>query len=266
MKAFSKVSIALLASLSIYGNAAPSEELSYTSLAQLLLNVERTKADAARDEARKPADVMYFSEISTGDHVLDLFAGGGWYTELFSMAVGDKGKVYAQNDNVIWQFAEKGIKERTQNNRLANVKRLDKVEIEDINIAEESVDLVFTALNYHDLFFTHSIRDGKTTQFREQAIDHKKALAKVKRVMKDDGLFVIIDHVGTAGSGYNAPNDFHRIDPNIVKYQMQQAGFTLVEEAFYLRNNKDNLASHVFAKGVRGTTDRFVYKFAKTKT
>ncbi|WP_229381055.1 hypothetical protein [Shewanella psychropiezotolerans] len=52
---------------------------------------------------------MHFSGVEQGDKVLDLFAGGGWYSELFSMAVGSKGKVYAQNDSVIWRFAEKGL-------------------------------------------------------------------------------------------------------------------------------------------------------------
>jgi len=142
---------------------------------------------------------------------------------------------------------------------------LDKVEIADINIANNSIDLAFTALNYHDLFFTHSVRDGKVTQFRENVVDHKSALKKLKKVLKDDGVFVVIDHIGVAGSGYEAPNDFHRIDPAIVKYQMKQAGFTLIEEAYFLRNENDNLSSHVFAKGVRGMTDRFIYKFMKTK-
>jgi len=265
MNIFSTCLVAVLTCFSLQSVAEPTNELEHNTLAKLLLDVSRNKADAERDEARKPADVMYFAEISSGDHVLDLFAGGGWYTELFSLAVGQKGKVYAQNDNVIWQFAEKGITERTRNNRLANVERLDRVEIVDMKVENKSVDLVFTALNYHDLFFTHSIQDGKVIKIREKPVDHHTALAKIKSVLKDDGIFVIIDHAGVAGSGYNAPNDVHRIDPDIVKYQMKEAGFTLIEEAFYLRNENDDLSSHVFAKDVRGATDRFVYKFAKSK-
>lgn len=257
--------IAVLSCFNIQATEISGKGLEHKILAQLLLDSSRNKADTARDAARRPADVMYFSEISKGDNVLDLFAGGGWYTELFSLAVGAKGRVYAQNDNVIWQFAEKGITERTKNNRLANVTRLDKIEIAEVPITNKSIDLVFTALNYHDLFFTHSIRDGKMIAMRKEAVDHRRALAKIKSVLKDDGIFVIIDHVGVAGSGYNAPNDVHRIDPDIVKYQMKEAGFTLIEEAFYLRNAKDDLSSHVFKQGVRGTTDRFVYKFAKSK-
>lgn len=237
--------------------------LSEHALSQLLSQKSRPEADLSRDKARKPAQIMHFSGIEQGDVVVDLFAGGGWYSELFSMAVGDKGKVYAQNDSVIWRFAEKGINERTKGNRLPNIERLDQVEIIDMTNKDKSVDLVFTALNYHDLFFTHSIRDGVKNIVREQAIDHKKALANIKRMLKDDGTFVIIDHVGLAGSGFNAPNDTHRIDPDIVKYQLAEAGFDLVEEAFYLRNPNDDLSVNVFASGTRGKTDRFIYKFKK---
>jgi len=245
-------------------NAFAHDGLSEQQLTKLLSLESRPSADAARDEARKPVQIMRFAEVAKGDVVVDLFAGGGWYSELFSKAVGDTGKVYAQNDSVIWRFAEKRINERTKGNRLKNLERLDKVEIIDMRNKDKSVDLVFTALNYHDLFFTHSIRDGVKNIVREQAIDHKKALANIKRMLKDEGRFVIIDHVGLSGSGFNAPNDTHRIDPDIVKYQMAEAGFELVEEAFYLRNADDDLSINVFAPGTRGKTDRFVYKFKKS--
>lgn len=264
-KMLSLIVASAVSSVAISQDALAGERLSIGQLTGLLSAEVRAEKDSDRDEARKPAEIMYFSEVSEGDNIVDLFAGGGWYSELFSMAVGKSGKVYAQNDNVIWQFAEKGITERTKGNRLSNVSRFDKVEIADMPVTNNTVDLVFTALNYHDLFFTHSNRGGKVTQFREKAVDHKAALAKVKDILKDDGIFVIVDHVGVAGSGFNAPNDVHRIDPDIVKYQMNEAGFDLIEEAYYLRNDKDDLSSNVFAEGVRGTTDRFVYKYAKSK-
>lgn len=255
---------ALLVATTSY-SAFADERLTHEELQAILADKTRTDEDSKRDEARKPVDIMYFSEVARGDNVLDLFAGGGWYTELFSKAVGAKGKVYAQNDNLIWQFAEKGIKARTSNNRLPNVQRLDKTEIVDMPVKLNSVDLVFTALNYHDLFFTHTVRDGEIIKLRDKPIDHKAALAKLSRILKNDGLFVIVDHIGVSGSGYNAPNDLHRIDPEIVKYQMKEAGFKLVEEAYYLRNQKDDLSSHVFSEDIRGRTDRFIYKFKKEK-
>lgn len=244
-------------------DAAP---LSLSELNEILVSSDRPAKDSERDDARKPAKVMQFASVESGDHILDLFAGGGWYSELFSMAVGPTGKVYAQNDNVIWRFAEKRITERTKDDRLNNVVRFDKIDIADMDIPDKSIDIAFTALNYHDLFFTYNVDDktGKRTEFRQQAVDHKAALAKVRASMKDDGVFIVIDHEAVRGSGYDAPNSVHRIDSNIVKYQMKEAGFRLVEEAFYLRNPDDNKAINVFEDETRGKTDRFIYKFIKS--
>lgn len=257
----SKIAILITTGLTAtFTQAAP---LSLTQLNELLIHPNRQSTDSARDDARKPAQIMHFSGVSTGDNVLDLFAGGGWYSELFSMAVGSKGNVYAQNDSVIWRFAEKRINKRTKGNRLPNITRFDKIDIVDITVPNKTIDIAFTALNYHDLFFTHDITDGKKTVFRDKAVDHKSALAKVKSALKDDGVFIIIDYHAPKGSGFDAPNSTHRIDSNIVKYQMAEAGFRLVEEAFYLSNPKDNLTINVFEDSTRGKTDRFIYKFIK---
>lgn len=250
----------LLASFTVF-----SAPLTVVELKQLLSSSERPIKDSERDEARKPAQIMSFSGVEAGDKVLDLFAGGGWYSELFSMAVGEKGHVFAQNDALIWSFAKKGMIERTKDNRLANLSRLDAVEIADMDIPDNSIDIAFTALNYHDFFFTYNVdeKTGKKTVYREQVVDHRVALAKVRSILKEDGVFIIIDHEAVKGSGFDAANSQHRIDSSIVRYQMAEAGFELVEEAFYLRNPNDNKSINVFEPETRGRTDRFIYKFVK---
>lgn len=249
----------ILTQLSVANASALNEQ----QLAEILSHPDRPAEDNKRDKARQPAKIMAFTDVTAGDHVLDLFAGGGWYSELFSRAVGENGKVYVQNDEVIWRFAEKVINERTKDNRLPNISRFDKIAIADIKVPDNSLDIVFTALNYHDLYFTHSVRDGKKVQLREDIVDYKAAFATVKKAMKEDGLLIIIDHAAKPGSGYHTANTIHRIDPNIVKFQMNDAGFKLVEEAYYLRNTNDDLDKQVFEPGIRGKTDRFIYKFTK---
>jgi predicted methyltransferase len=256
----------LLLSFIALTNHAPvfaKQALTQTQIQAVLAHPDRPAADNKRDQARLPANILAFSDVAAGDHVLDLFAGGGWYTELFAKSVGDAGKVYAQNDQVIWRFAEKGITERTQDNRLSNVARFDNMSIMDMTIPDESIDIAFIALNYHDLFFTHNIQDGKKVQLRDAIVDYKSALATIKEALKEDGIFTIIDHVAMSGSGYDIANTLHRIDPNIVKFQLEEAGFVLIEEAFYLRNPNDDLSKTVFAPETRGSTDRFIYKFTK---
>ena len=55
----------------------------------------RPDADRARDADRKPAETLAFAGVKTGDIVVELAPGHGYYTRLLSAAVGPKGKVYA---------------------------------------------------------------------------------------------------------------------------------------------------------------------------
>jgi predicted methyltransferase len=118
-------------------------------------------------------------------------------------------------------------------------------------------------INYHDLFFTSRVRDGVIEVMREQPVDYRSTLKTLRSKLKENGVLIITDHIAKLGSGYDAANQLHRIDPNIVKFQLNESGFDLLEEAFYLRNPNDDLNSLVFAPHIRGKTSRFVYKFVK---
>lgn len=260
--AYTKKTLFMMCLLSIFDvseGAAPP--LSEAQIREVVNAIHRTSEDKDKDPGRMPTRVMAFAGVSLGHHVLDLYAGGGWYTELFSGAVGVEGRVYAQNDKLTWRFGGKELTERTKNNRLSNVIRIDPVEIKDIVIPQNSVDIAFMAINYHDLFFTHRTREGKVQILRDQVVDYKSAFINVKNILKEEGVLIVIDHIAKSGSGYRAANDLHRIDPNIVKHQLNSVGFTLLEEAFYLRNSNDSLGRLVFDPEIRGKTDRFIYKF-----
>jgi len=248
-------------SCSIY----PSENipLSEQQLNNLLNTKDRYPEDSIRDSDRLPSKIMLFSGVAKNHVILDLYAGGGWYTELFSKAVGEIGKVYTHNDSLTWRFGGKELSKRTKENRLANVIRLDNIDLEDIDIPSNNIDIAFMGINYHDLFFTHRTRNGQVEQMRNEIVDYKQALLTIHSSLKKNGVLIITDHVARPGSGYRAANDLHRIDPSIVKFHLSEAGFELVEEAFYLRNPKDDLDALVFDPKVRGKTDRFIYKFKK---
>lgn len=258
-----KIVVTIFITLLSVSAQAANHQLTNQQIQAIIDSPDRPSEDAQRDAARRPQKVLGFSGVASGDTVLDLLGGSGWYTELFSKAVGNEGKVYLQNDDVYWKFAEKEIEKRTADNRLQNVVRLDNVAIADIDVADNSVDIVIIALAYHDLFFTETARDGKIVKIRDDVVDHHKALANIKRILKDEGSVIVIDHNALAGSGYNAANTLHRIDANIVKHQFTEAGFTLIEQALYLQNPEDDLKVMVFDPSIRGKTDRFIYKFSK---
>src|SRR5690349_11853842 len=55
----------------------------------------RPAEDQARDANRKPAEVIAFAGIKKGEHIAELFPGGGYFTRIFAKVVGDNGVVYA---------------------------------------------------------------------------------------------------------------------------------------------------------------------------
>ena len=66
-----------------------ASELS-TAYREAVANTSRTERDRSRDAGRKPAQVLEFFGIEPGMNVLDMFAGGGYYTEILSRVVGSR--------------------------------------------------------------------------------------------------------------------------------------------------------------------------------
>jgi predicted methyltransferase len=229
---------------------------SYSAAADLATRLEsgsRTEADKARDGGRKPAAVVAFLGIEPGMTVVDLLAASGYYTEVISEAVGPDGRVYAQNTAFLLKMRDgandKAMATRLADKRLSNVERLDR-ELDDLGLAEESVDVVLTALNFHDIYN----RSGPDAA--------QVVLRVIHTVLKPDGVLGIIDHAGHP----DADNEkLHRIDEAKVVEAVQKAGFIVEATSDVLRHPEDDRTRGVFAEGRRGATDRFVLKLRKAR-
>ncbi|RYD82916.1 MAG: methyltransferase, partial [Sphingomonadales bacterium] len=57
----------------------------------------------------------------------------------------------------------------------------------------------------------------------------------------------------------------HRIDPAVVKADFAAAGFVLEAESPVLANPADDHSKLVFDPTARGRTDRFVFRFRKSR-
>ena len=58
---------------------------------------------------------------------------------------------------------------------------------------------------------------------------------------------------------------FHRINPDVVKKEVEAAGFKFAGASTVLHNPKDPHNIPVFDKSIRGKTDQFVFKFVKPR-
>ncbi len=185
--------------------------------------------------------------------VADLGSGGGYTTELLARAVGPNGKVYAQNDPMLVQrFLSKAIDERLARPADKNVIREDRKFDDPLPADAKDLDLVTCFIFYHDAVSLGTDRD--------------KMNSAVFNALKPGGIYVIVDASAKAGDGINDTKTLHRIDENVVRTEVQKAGFTFVTSADFLRNPSDTRdwsSSPGAAGDRRGTEDRFVLKFQK---
>ena len=204
----------------------------------------------ALDPAWKVPEVIAFTGIKKGDKVADIV--GGRLTASLAEAVGPTGKVYAvETAEVVKGHAQimdmmKALAAKSPN----VIVSADPV----ATPLPAGLDVVFIRQNYHDLY----------DKFMGPA-DVPAFNKAVFAALKPGGVYVVLDHVATAGSGIAATDTLHRIDPARVKADVLAAGFKLDAESSILANSSDDHTKVVFDPAVRGHTDQFLYRFKKPK-
>lgn len=234
---------------------APAEGPQGSIYEAALASDKRPEADRASDAGRKPDEVLAFFGIAPGDVVLEMWAGGGYYTEILSHVVGENGRVYAHANTPILNFAGDDHPNRHADNRLPNTEIL-MAENNELALQPDSFDAVTIILNYHDVYWS-------SEQYGWDAIDVSAFVAELYKGLKPGGVLGIVDHRAAPGSPAETGNTLHRIDPAVVIADLEGAGFVLDAESNILANPGDDPAKNVFDESVRGNTDRFVLRFLK---
>ena len=233
-------------------HADASNEAIAARIEQQLKSAGRDQYDAAKDEGRKPVEVVQFVGVKADMTVLDMMAGSGYSAEILSAAVGPRGTVYAQNSHFVLRLIGGALHEamlgRLANKRLPNVKYM-VVDAADMPFSD-SIDLAFWGTNMHDIYN----EDGETATLQY--------LNDIKRALKPGGILAVSDHVGVAG---NDNAELHRLEPRIIMDLLNKAGFIVEATSDLLGNPKDDHSQSVFADELRYHTDRILIRARKSK-
>jgi predicted methyltransferase len=215
----------------------------------------RLADDRAQDEWRRPLAVLTFLQVKPGMRVLDVFAGGAYYTELLSYVVGD-GAVLAYNNKAYAQYAAKDLDAHFAGGRLPNVKRIE-VEAGDLKLVPGELDAAIFIRSYHDVYWFP--KDGSWPP-----VDGARLLKEVFNALKPGAAVVVQDHVANPGGD---PRDvvgkLHRIDPEVLKRDFRAAGFVLDAESDALRNAADDHTLPIFDPKIQHHTDDMLLRFRK---
>lgn len=215
----------------------------------------RDEADIKLDESRKPAELLAFMGLEAGDTALDIFAGGGYYSEIMARAVGPEGSVIAVNPPQFTSSDQSKAKWAGVTARQPNVTMIAS-QLPDYKPAADSIDFAMLHLIYHDFYW-------ESEQYKFAKMDPAVVLANLYAGMKPGGVVAVIDHAGMAGDTRAVVEKTHRIDPATVRTDFLNAGFVLDGESDMFANPDDDLEKNVFDPAVRGKTSRFVMRFRK---
>jgi predicted methyltransferase len=247
------VAAALTAALTLAATCASAKPVP-ANIVSAVADGNRPDADRQRDDNRKPAETLEFAGVKSGAQVAEILPGGGYFTRLFSKAIGSSGHVYAlvpaplvDAPKDVPDFAAR-VKAIAADPNYSNV----SVVVEPFSQlgVPAPVDMVWTSQNYHDL---HNFPGLDVGVFNKMVFDD----------LKPGGLYLILDHAGAAGSGGRDTKTLHRIDPETVKAEVLAAGFKLLGSSDLLHQPGDDHTLKVFDPSIRGKTDQFILKFQK---
>lgn len=219
-------------------------------IAAAIADPARPDSDREQDADRKSQQVLEFTGVKPGDRVADFIPGRGYVTRLLSKIVGDKGYVYAIVPAELPDRMAVSVKKIADDPTYGNVTVL-RDPVNNFKVPEK-LDLVWTSMNYHDL---HDDFLGPA--------DLTKVNRAIFNALKPGGIYLVLDHAATSGSGLRDTATLHRIDPETVKKEVEAAGFKLEAESDLLKNPNDDHTMKVFNPAIRGKTDKFIFKFRK---
>ena len=247
--------ILALAAAALPAAAGAKPATAKADLAAAVAAPDRPAEQVKLDAVRKPAEVLAFAGLKPGDRAVDLFAGGGYYTEIMARAVGPKGGVLAwlaapeTNPKMLegWTALKARVPNAayfvTPTNAFA--------------LPASAFDFAMIHLNYHDTYW-------ESAKYHFTRMDPDGFLKTVYQAMRPGGTVAVIDHVANPGGDPREVADkLHRIDPAVIKADFARAGFVLDGESDLLRNPADDHSKLVFDPSIRGVTDRVVYRFKK---
>jgi predicted methyltransferase len=235
---------------SVAHGAQPNQD----AIAAAVADPSRPPSDSERDANRKPAQTLAFAGVKAGDKVADYGTGSGYFTRLFSNVVGDSGHVYASVPRGLLKYQNivKGLAEvhayafAHPNVSVTYAAPLDAARY------PEPLDLFWISQNYHDL----------PDRFMGP-VDMAAFNRAVYAALKPGGVYIVLDHVAAKGSPGDVTETLHRIEPAVVRREVEAAGFKLESESSILANPADPRTADPFDESIRGRTDQFIMKFRK---
>lgn len=221
-----------LLSLCLCSLAAPA-----ANLATVLTGAQRSMDYVQRDAARKPLQTLQFFGVEPDMTVVEIWPGGGWYTEILAPYLRDQGTLYAAhfNPEAEREYYRESLA-KYQDKLAANPAAYDKVRITAfepphlLDVAPpDSADLVLTFRNVHNWY----MRGGGEEKLRT-------AFEAMYRALKRGGVLGVVEHALPPDAPLSMQERSGYMREDYVVDIAAKVGFVLVESSNLHHNPLDD--------------------------
>lgn len=223
---------------------APDPKADAARYAAVIASPLRTDQDRRMDASRHPAELLAFAQVQPGWRALDVAAGAGYTSQLIALAVAPSGILWAQSARPGPALAKR-LEEHPQPDFRPVTRPFD----DPVPPEATGLDLVTLVLNYHDISYL--------------PVDRARMNRQIFAALKPGGTFIVVDHSGRSGTGISEGQSLHRIDEDVVRREVTQAGFVLDAEGTFLRNPADPRTGSSNNPPI--PTDKFALRFVKPR-
>ena len=237
----------------------------------------RSDDNKARDKYRKPLETLDFLGLDAGMTVVEIWPGGGWYSEILAPVLQTDGRFYAAQFDINGPFGyqRRGLGAFLTKAGAAPDLYRDMVITEfempyKIDIApKRGVDMILTFRNVHNLVMEYN-GGGKYADLAFQVMFD---------TLKPGGILGVVDHEWDDVDNEDPNSENGYISRARTIAMAEKAGFELAAESEILHNPKDSkdypagvwTLPPSYARGDEdrekyaaiGESDRFLLKFVK---
>jgi predicted methyltransferase len=221
----------LTTAIAVASVAAGEPRTQHHEIQEAVSAATRTPANVARDKYRHPVETLSFFGVKPGQTVVEIWPGGGWYTEILAPLTAAKGTLYAAAP---WPDGVKGV----QGLQGKNPAGFGQIKLAAFPWAEGqpkvpdgSADVVLTFRNVHNW------RMGYQRQGQDYSAE---AFAQMFAMLKPGGVLGIEDHRLPESASDEREKNSGYIKVSTVRRLAEQAGFKFVAASEVNANPQDS--------------------------
>ena len=215
--------IAISAALAMVAAMASAKDVSPLDAAVAAPN--RTPANIARDRYRHPAETLRFFGVQPNNSVVELWPGGGWYTEVLAPYLAASGTLHV--------VPPSGNYDQRIRAKIASDAIYTKVKVatfaggQPLSIPSGSADVVLTFRNVHSWL-------GADNPIADQVF------AEAFRVLKPGGTLGVEEHRMAEDADEARQSDTGYVKSSTVRRLAEEAGFQFAGSSEINANPKDS--------------------------